>query len=63
VREGRSWNENHLVHSFLLYNEAFEIVFGSMYMANLQRSILAEAFPGWPTARSDGGGALWLRRR
>jgi hypothetical protein len=62
VREGRSWNENHFVHSFLLYNRAFEIMFGSMYMAHLHRPIVAEAFPGWPDAASGGGGALWLRR-
>jgi hypothetical protein len=63
VHEGRSWNENHLVHSFLLYNDKFEIVFGSMYMTTLQREAVVAAFPGWPDAISSGGGSLWLRRR
>jgi hypothetical protein len=62
VREGRSWNENYLMHSFLLYNSAFEILFGSMYMMNLQPAVVVEAFPGWPHHASSGGGALWLRR-
>ncbi len=63
VRQGRSWNENYLVHSFLLFNSAFDILLGATYMAELQRDVLSQTFPDWLRSRSAGGGSLWLRRR
>jgi predicted O-methyltransferase YrrM len=62
VAEGRSWNESYLVHSFLAFNEAFEVVFGNSFMAERHPDVLAGAFPGWPTSPSRGGASLWLRR-
>jgi hypothetical protein len=63
VAEGRSWNESYLVHSFLTFNGVFEILLGSQFMAARHPDVLAQAFPGWPTAPSRGAGALWIRRR
>jgi len=63
VGEGRSWNEAYLVHSFLAFNDTFEVMLGSHYMATRHPDVVARAFPGWTTAASRGGGALWLRRR
>jgi predicted O-methyltransferase YrrM len=63
VQQNRSWNEQYLVHSFLAFNDTFEVVLSAAYMAALHRGELATAFPGWPSAKSSGGGALWLRRR
>jgi hypothetical protein len=62
IQQGRSWNENHLVQSFLAFNSGFEVLFGSMSMIELQADVVAEAFPGWRSGTSKGAGALWLRR-
>ena len=32
VDDGWGWNEQYLVHSFLLFNNAFDIVFGARWM-------------------------------
>ena len=53
------WNEQYLVHAFLLFNLEFEIVFANAYMTQRHPAAMQAAFgPYWP-----GGGSLWLRRR
>lgn len=63
VREGWGWNEVYLVHAFLAFNAAFELVVGAQYMAQKHLDVLYAAFPGLPAHINSGGGALWLRRR
>jgi SAM-dependent methyltransferase/predicted O-methyltransferase YrrM len=62
VMEGWGWNETYLVQSFLAFNGAFDIVWGSQYMLNSHLHEVVTAFPGiagdpWH------GGALWIERR
>lgn len=53
------WNEQYLVHAFLLFNPEFEIVFANAFMTQRHPAAMQAAFgPYWP-----GGGSLWLRRR
>jgi len=59
VEEGRSWNEQYLVQAFLMFNSAFEVVFGSNYAAIRLPERVAEVLGG----RIFGGGSLWLQRR
>jgi glycosyltransferase involved in cell wall biosynthesis len=63
VSEGWGWNEQYLVHSFLLFNSAFDVVFSSRWMIDYHRDQLVAAFPDFPLHESRGGSALWIRRR
>lgn len=62
VLDGWGWNELYLVHSFLLFNNAFEIVFSSRWMIEHHREELVAAFPDFPRQEHRGGSALWIRR-
>jgi hypothetical protein len=63
VLEGWGWNELYLAHSFLLFNSAFEILFGARWMIEHHREELVAAFPEYPLHELGGGAALWMRRR
>lgn len=56
--EGRSWNEQYLVQTLLMYSTGFQILFGSAYCHARLRSEMTRALNGqfW------GGGSLWLRK-
>ena len=54
-----NWNEIYTVHNFLLFNNAFEIVFFSDFM---QQKLKEENYPGLPLFLKDRPGSLWLRK-
>jgi SAM-dependent methyltransferase/predicted O-methyltransferase YrrM len=62
VMEGWGWNESYLVRSFLSYNSAFEVIWGSQYMIQRHRDCIDRAFPEAARYADRAGGALWLRR-
>lgn len=62
VLEGRAWNEQYLVQSFLAFNAAFEILLGVAWLSHFRPRVLAKAVPGYVEGR-DGGGSLWFHRR
>ena len=45
VFEGRGWNEQYLVQSFLAFNDVFEVVFATWWMIQRHPQELAAAFP------------------
>lgn len=59
VEEGRAWNEAYLLHAFLLFNGAFEIVLWNHYLAMEHPDVVAAELP---TMMQTPGGAFWLRR-
>jgi len=59
VHENRSWNDVYLLHAFLMYNPAFEIVFFDDYFRRFHRAEI-EAIP--PKFLRNSGGAIWIRR-
>jgi SAM-dependent methyltransferase/predicted O-methyltransferase YrrM len=63
VMEGWGWNESYLVRSFLSYNSAFEVVWGSQYMIQRHPDSLQRAFPDLSKYTARGGAALWIRRK
>lgn len=63
VFDGWGWNEQYLAQSFLLFNSAFEIMFGASWMLEHHRDELVAAFPTFPCYEAFGGAALWIRRR
>jgi hypothetical protein len=58
--EGRSWNEQYLLRAFLQFNPAFEIVWGSHYMATRFGKEVQAVFPRFPDL--GGGGSIWIRK-
>ena len=54
-----NWNEIYSVHNFLLFNNAFEIVFFSDYM---QQKMKAEYGSRIPLFFKDRPGSIWLRK-
>lgn len=59
IEEGRAWSEAYLLHAFLLFNSSFEVQFFNDYlMAEHPERLIGEI----PAMRSNGGGAIWLRR-
>jgi Methyltransferase domain len=60
VYEGRAWSEAYLLHAFLLFNQAFEIVLFNDWLMHVHHDLLKRDVP----AMAPGAGAaLWLRRR
>jgi len=61
VRDHNFWTEQYILHAFLLFNRAFEVVWAGSYMQLAYPERLASAFPSysrgtfWPKS-------LWMRR-
>jgi hypothetical protein len=59
--ERRFWNEQYLLHAFLAFNRAFEVVWGSAWMHANHPDLLERKIASYRrTARRPG--SLWLRR-
>lgn len=54
------WNEQYLLHAFLIGNAAFEVLFCNSFMALKYPEDLKIAFPEAP---AWGGGSFWMRKR
>ena len=60
VSENRSWNEGYFLRAFLMYNQAFEVVFwNSYFVVKFSETVLEKA----PGCLNNGGGSIWLVRR
>jgi hypothetical protein len=60
VVENRAWNELYAVRALLTDNPSWEILMFNSYLAQLERSLIADTYPRF---LRNTGGALWLRRR
>lgn len=56
--ENRSWNENYLLHAFLMHNGNYQIQFFNDFMARVHPSLTATI----PLFDLNSGGAIWLRK-
>ena len=61
VLEGRGWNEQYLVRSFLTFNDSFEVVLAMAWMCRTHPELLRTAIDAYDPDR-HGGASLWLRR-
>jgi hypothetical protein len=46
-----------------MFNDAFEVTFGTRWMIEHHQDLLHAAFPGYAGHELEGGSSLWLRRR
>jgi hypothetical protein len=60
LADNRSWNEAYLVHAFLQYNHAFEILYWNNYAFHFLGAELREAMP---LCMGNEGGSLWIRKK
>jgi hypothetical protein len=60
VYDGRGWSEAYLVHAFLSFNPAFEIVLFNDWLMHTHHDLLEREVPGMAPGA---GAALWLYRR
>jgi hypothetical protein len=60
LEENRSWNELYGLRAFLMYNDAFEIVFFNDYFVKQHRDrVMAD----YPAMMKNSGGSIWLRKK
>lgn len=61
IKKHRFWHERYLLHCFLLFNDNFEVIWGSKFMAEENREELIAHLPGYGV--DDGcGGSFWMKR-
>jgi|SRR6266850_361666 len=59
LKEKRSWNEAYLIHAFLQFNPAFEVIYWANFAWHRLHDALARRMP---LCLENEGGSLWLRR-
>jgi predicted O-methyltransferase YrrM len=62
VFQGKGWNEQYLTQSFLVWNSAFEVMFGTHWMIRTHWDSLTRAFPAMVAEDQRDSSALWIRR-
>jgi predicted O-methyltransferase YrrM len=60
LKEKRSWNEAYLIHAFLQFNQAFDIIYWANFAWHRLQEALAQLMP---LCLENEGGSLWLQRR
>ena len=61
--DNKSWNELYMLHAFLMFNDAFEVLFFNDHFAKTRRDVVIEhAGPAASRILLNPGGGLWLRR-
>jgi predicted O-methyltransferase YrrM len=58
--ENRSWNEQYLLRAFLMFNNAFEVLYANDLFARDRWALVAAR---WPALLENPGGGFWMRRR
>lgn len=59
IFEGRAWNENYMLRSFLEYNSAFKIVFFNTFLEHFHEARFAAEMP---LCLKNKGGSIWLKK-
>jgi hypothetical protein len=59
------WNEQYILHAFLMFNSAFEVLWCSNWLRVRHEQRLLAAVPGYPEQAAEpvgGGTSFWMRR-
>lgn len=54
------WNEMYILHAFLLFNNSFEVIFGSSYMHHMYPDLVKKSLPYVDDQES--GGSFWIQK-
>jgi Methyltransferase domain len=60
LNEFRFWTEQYLLHAFLTFNSAFEVLLANYYLSEYHQEQLRAVFPDLPRWI---GGSFWMRRK
>jgi hypothetical protein len=58
--EERSWNEQYLLHAFLMFNRAWRVIWMAHYMLTRHGEAVSAVFPRCPALGT--GGSFWMQR-
>jgi predicted O-methyltransferase YrrM len=56
----RSWNEQYILRAFLMYNNAFSVIYANAAFAKARPELIREKFP---QIFGDAGAGFWLRKK
>ena len=57
------WNESYMVHTFMLFNKAFKIIWASKYMQTKYPELLSQKFPFFsPDDSNQQMSSFWIER-
>ncbi len=59
LKEHRFWNEQYLLHAFLMYNDSFEVVYSNSLMGYKYPREVKKVFSHSPFLK---GGSIWLKK-
>jgi hypothetical protein len=59
IYEGRAWNEDYILRSFLSYNNSFKIVFFNTFLEYLYKDMFISEMP---LCMKNLGGSLWIQK-
>lgn len=60
VEQRRAWAEQYLLHAFLAFNDAYEVLFPAHALARLAPEVISAVVPSYNAGVAPG--AFWLRR-
>lgn len=60
IEEGRSWNEQYILRSFLQFNNQWRVLWSANLICTKYAKVTAEVFSRFPTL--GGGGSFWIQR-
>jgi hypothetical protein len=60
IYEGRSWNEDYILRSFLMYNNQFEIVLFNTFLEYFHEDMFIAEMP---LCMENKGGSLWIKKK
>ncbi len=60
LTEERNWNEQYLLHGFLMFNSQWQVVWMAHYMLSRHPEVVTSVFPRCPALGT--GGSLWMQR-
>ena len=58
-KEFRFWNEQYLLHSFLMFNESFRVEIANSFLATKHNRLVKSLLSG---LKNYGGGSFWIRK-
>jgi len=59
IYEGRAWNESYILHSFLMFNNTFKIVFFNTYLEYFHEELFRREMP---LCMKNKGGSIWIQK-
>jgi predicted O-methyltransferase YrrM len=60
IYEGRAWNEDYILRTFLMYNDCFEIIFFNTFLEHFYKDMFIAEMP---LCMKNTGASLWIQKK